>query len=141
MKKYLVLLSVMTVFGLMASFTYAGAGVGMRINVPFDFYLDDQLFPNGEYSFEMDSGNYATGSHVVIWSTKGTDNRMLLASPGTDWSTSLNQLSFNKYGKKYFLSTVLIGGHKATLKMFKLEKELRSQMDQNPKTIITIAQK
>ena len=140
MKKNLVLWSMVAVFGLMASFAFAGAGIGMRINVPFNFYLEDQLFPTGEYSFEMDYGNYATGSHVVIWSTKGTDNRMLFTSPGTDRSTDLGQLSFNKYGERYFLSSIFIGGHKATLKTLRLEKELRGQMEKSPSTI-AVAQK
>lgn len=140
MKKNLVLLSVMALFGLLASFVYAGAGVEMRINVPFDFYLEDQMFPTGEYTFLMDSGNFATGSHVAIWSTNGTANKMLFTSSGTDRTTPLNQVSFNKYGKKYFLSTVLIGGHTATFKMAKLEREMRSQMEKDLGTI-TIAQK
>jgi hypothetical protein len=47
MKKNLAILSMVVVLGLMAAFSYAGAGAGMRINVPFDFYLEDQLFPTG----------------------------------------------------------------------------------------------
>jgi len=140
MKKNLVLLSVMVVIGLMASFGFAGAGIGMRINVPFDFYLGDQLFSNGEYNVQMDSSNDATASHVIIWATSGSGNRMLLTTPGTEKNQSVNQLGFNKYGKKCFLSTVSIGGHKATLKMQKLERELRAQMDTAPSTI-AIAQK
>ena len=140
MKKNLTLWAIIAVFGLMASFAYAGAGIGMRIHIPFDFYLEDQLLPSGEYSFEMDSGTHATASHVIVWSTEGTANKMLLTSPGADHSTSMNQLTFNKYGKKYFLSTVLIGGHKATLKVFKLEKELRGQME-NKSNTIAIAQR
>jgi hypothetical protein len=65
---------------------------------------------------------------------------MLLTTPGTEKNQSVNQLGFNKYGKKCFLSTVSIGGHKATLKMQKLERELRAQMDTAPSTI-AIAQK
>jgi hypothetical protein len=140
MKKNLVLLSIMAVLGLMAGFSYAGAGAEMRIKVPFNFYLEDQLFPTGEYSLEMNSGNHATGSQVVLWSTEGKMKKMLFTSAGSDRNQSLKQLGFNKYGDKYFLSTVLINGHKATLKMFKLEKELRSQANQKP-NIITIAQK
>jgi hypothetical protein len=140
MKKNLVILSMMVIFSLLAALAYAGAGVGMRINVPFDFYLDDQLIPTGEYSFAMDSNNHATASQVNLWSTQGAVKRMILTSPGTESDQTVNQLSFNKYGDKYFLSTVSIGGHKATVKMFKLEKELRAQMDKKPATI-TVAQK
>ncbi|MBN1566834.1 MAG: hypothetical protein JXA73_03240 [Acidobacteria bacterium] len=140
MKKNLVVLSMMAALAMMTGFAFAGAGIEMRINVPFDFYLDNQLLPNGEYIFQMDSGNYATGSHVVVVSNDGKENRMLFASPGTDRSTDFNQLSFNKYGDKYFLSSILIGGHKASLKVYGLEQELRSQMNKKQSTV-TVAQK
>ncbi len=140
MKKNLAVLSVMAVLSLMAGFAYAGAGIEMRISVPFDFYLGNQLLPTGEYTFQMDSGNYATGSHVLVLSADGKGDKMLFTTPGTDRSTDFNQLSFNKYGDKYFLSSILIGGHKASLKEFSLEKELRSQLEKKPGTII-VAQK
>ncbi len=140
MKKNLILLSVVAVIGLMASFCFAGAGIGMRVNVPFDFYLGDQLFPAGEYNVQMTSGNQATASHVIVWATNGAGNRMLMTTPGSDKNQTVNQLSFNKYGKKCFLSTVLIGGHKATVKVFDIEKEVRAQMETAPSTI-TVAQK
>jgi hypothetical protein len=139
MKKNLVLLSIAAVI-MMASIAFAGAGIGMRINVPFNFYLEDQQFQPGEYSFQMDSGNYATASHLVIWSVNGTDSKMVFSVPGTKQNVGLNELSFNKYGDKYFLSTVSIGEHQATVKMLKMEKELRSQLDTKPATI-TVAQK
>jgi len=140
MKRNLVLLSIVAAISLMACSAFAGAGSGMRINVPFDFYLEDQFFPTGEYSFEMDSGNFATASHLVIWSANGAENKMLFTSPGTNSSVGLNQLNFNKYGDKYFLSAVSIGEHKATVKVFKLERELRSQLNTKP-TTVAIAQK
>lgn len=140
MKRNLVLLGTMAAISLMAITVFAGAGVGMRINVPFDFYLEDQLFSTGEYQFQMDSGNYATASHLVIWSADGKENKMLFTSPGTNSSVGLNELRFNKYGNKYFLSTVSIGEHKATVKVFKLERELQSRLDSTPSTI-AIAQK
>jgi hypothetical protein len=140
MKKNLVILSMAVVLGLTAVFSYAGAGIGMRISVPFDFYMEDQLFPTGEYSFEMDSGIFATASQLTLWSIQGPEHKLALTTPGTERNMTVKQLSFNKYGNKYFLSTVSIGGHKATVKMFKLERELRSQMDKNP-TTITVAQK
>jgi hypothetical protein len=140
MKRNLVVLSVVMVLGLMASLVYAGAGAGMRIHVPFDFYLEDQLLPTGEYSVEMGSGNNSTASQLTLWSIHGSEQKLALTTPGTEINATVNQLSFNKYGNKYFLSTVSIGGHKATVKMFKLEKELRAQMEKNP-AVITVAQK
>ena len=140
MKKNLVVLSMIAVFGMMAGFAFSGAGVEMRINVPFAFYLGDQQLPAGEYHFNMEHGNFATASYVNVWAPKGADNRILMTTAGTDKNTTANQLVFNKYGQKLFLSTVSINGYKATLKALSLEKELRSQAKQTP-AIITVAQK
>jgi hypothetical protein len=129
MKKNLVLLSLVVVLSLMAGFAYAGSEVAMRINVPFDFYLENQMFPAGEYRFEMGSGNSAAASHVTVWATEGKEIKMLTTLPGIDAHATLNHLRFNSYGDKYFLSSISIRGHKATLKMFKLERELRSQLE------------
>ena len=138
MKKNLVVLSFVVVFGMMAAFAFAGEN--MRINVPFAFYMGDQLFPAGEYRFDMNHGNYATASFVNVWAPKDGDNRLLMTTAGTDKNTTANQLVFNKYGQKFFLSTVSINGHKATLKVLNLERELRSQAEQAP-AIITVAQR
>jgi hypothetical protein len=138
MKKNLVILSFVVVFGMMAGFAFAGEN--MRIDVPFAFYMGDQLFPAGEYSFGMNHGNYATASIVNVRAPKGTDNRLLMTNAGTDNNATANQLVFNKYGQKLFLSTVTINGYKATLKVLNLERELRSQAEQAP-GVITVAQK
>jgi hypothetical protein len=115
-------------------------GAEVRVNIPFDFYLEDQLLPTGDYRFQMDCGYHATGSQLVVWGTNGNVNKMLFTVPGTRNNAGLSELSFNKYGDKYFLSTVSIGDHKATVKVFKLERELRSQLNNTPDTI-RIAQK
>jgi hypothetical protein len=140
MKKNLVVLSFVIVFGMMASFAFAAAGVEMRIDVPFAFYMGDQLFPAGAYHFDMKHGNFATASFVNVWAPKGADNRLLMTTAGTDKNTTANQLVFNKYGQKLFLSTVSINGYKATLKALNLETELRSQTKQTP-GLIAVAQK
>lgn len=64
---------------------------------------------------------------------------MLAATPGVDPDMDTNHLRFNKYGDKYFLFGISIRGHKASLKTFKLEKELRSQIEKSNGTV-TIAQ-
>lgn len=139
MKKNLVLLSMVAVLSLMAGFAYAGSGVAMRINVPFDFYLENQLFPAGEYRLEMGNGYSATASHVTVWATEGKEIKMLTALPGIEAHATMDYLRFNSYGDKYFLSSISIRGHKAMLKMFKLERELRSQLE-NARKNTTVAQ-
>jgi len=138
MKRNLVLSSI-AAFGLMAAFAVAGTGFTMHISVPFDFYLEDQLVPAGEYRFDMASTNSATASFVTVRSTDGKGIRMLAATPGVDPDMDTNHLRFNKYGDKYFLYGISIRGHRASLKTFKLEKELRSQIEKSNGTV-TIAQ-
>lgn len=138
MKKNLVVLSFVVMFGLMAGFTLAGEN--MRIEVPFAFYVDNHLFPAGEYRFDMNRDSHAIGSLVNVWAPKGADNRILMTTAGKEKDTTANQLVFNKYGQKLFLSAVAIHGYKATLKVQSLERELRSQAVQTP-SIITVAQR
>jgi hypothetical protein len=140
MKKNLVVLSMIAVFGMTAGSAFSGAGVEMRIDVPFAFYLENQLFPAGVYHFNMEHGNFATASYVNVWAPKGADSKLLMTTAGTDKNTTANQLVFNKYEQKLFLSTVSINGYKATLKVLNLERELRSQAEQAP-DIIAVAQK
>ena len=109
----------------------------MRINVPFDFYAGDQQLPAGEYTFSMESGLVATGSKVVVQSPNGEGLFFLMTRPGTDETAS--RLLFNKYDNRYFLSSISIQGFKASVRITKLEKELRAQLP-NPKNVILLAQ-
>jgi len=140
MKRNLVVLSLAIMFGLMVSFAFSGGTVAMRVEVPFDFYLGNQQFPAGHYRFDMGDGYHATASVVNVWAPKGAENSVLLTIPGTEKDAAVNALVFNKYGSKLFLSTISVNGHKATLKMNRLESELRSQTSQRPSRI-TVAQK
>jgi hypothetical protein len=140
MKKNLVLLSLVAVLTLTACFVYAGFGIEMRINVPFDFYIENQLFPAGEYRIAMDSPNSVASSHVTVRATKGQEVKMLATLPGVDADATVNALRFNKYEDTYFLSTISINGHKATLREFQMEKELRGQLEK-ARNITVVAQK
>jgi hypothetical protein len=125
MKKNPVLLSAVAAFILMSSVALAGSGVAMKIRVPFDFYVGDQLMQAGVYSFEMGSGLAATASVVKIRSEQSA-GIITLTTPGHSGS-QLDQLRFNQYGDKCFLSAVSIRGFEAKLRTFKLEEELRAQ--------------
>jgi len=138
MRNNLVVLSLVAAFTLMASFGFAGSGAVMRITVPFDFYAGSEQLPAGEYTFEMASGIEKTGSLVTIRTQKGVGMCMLVTRPGTDAIDS--KLLFNKYGNKHFLSSVSIQGFKAGVKMQKLERELRAQL-QKQSNVVNIAQK
>jgi hypothetical protein len=138
MRNKMVVLSLVAALALTASAGFAGANVGMRINIPFDFYAGDQSLPAGEYTFAMESGLVATGSKVTVHSQKGTGLCFLITRPGTDEGAS--RLLFNRYGNKHFLTSVSIQGFMAGVKTTKLERELRTEI-QNQKNVVIVAQK
>jgi len=139
MRTNLVILSLVAAFTLTASFGFAGSGVGMSVSVPFDFYAGDQKLPAGEYSFEMGSGFLPTAAVVTVRAKDGTGIWLMATQAGTD-ETSSNRLAFHKYGNRHFLSDVSIQGFKAGVKMLKLEKEIRAQLEKEQRTIL-VAQK
>jgi hypothetical protein len=138
MRHHLAILSLVAVLALTAAIGYAGANVGMRINVPFEFYAGDQTLPAGEYTFAMESGLVATGSQVTIQTKDGKGVCFLLTQPATDEAAS--RLLFAKYGNKHFLSSVSIQGFQAAVKATKLERELQAQLQKQP-NVILFAQK
>lgn len=134
MKKCSVFLSLIVAVVLCAGFAFASEGTSMHVSVPFDFYLEDQLLPAGDYHFEMGSNSSVTASSVAVRSIDGDAIRLLVTVPGIDENDGTNCLRFNEYGNKHFLSSVSINGHKAKLKMFKFEKELKSQIEHENRT-------
>jgi hypothetical protein len=65
---------------------------------------------------------------------------MMLTRLGTEKNLDSSHLLFNKYGDKHFLSSVSIRGHKAAVRMQKLERELRAQIEKE-RSVVRIAQK
>jgi hypothetical protein len=139
MKTNLVILSLVAAFTLTASFGFAGSGVGMSISVPFDFYMGDQKLPAGEYTFEMGSGYLPTAAVVSVRAKDGTGIWLMATQAGTEEDTS-PRLGFHHYGDKHFLSTVSIQGFKAGVKMLKLEREIRTQLEKEQSDVL-VAQK
>jgi hypothetical protein len=127
MKRNLVLLSLAAILAVTVSLAYAGAVTAMRVSVPFEFYLEDQLLPAGDYRFEMGSGSFPAASVVTVRDIDGRGIRIVLTRSESGSGTDSSYLKFNQYGQRYFLSRVSIGDHKASVKMNTLEKELRSQ--------------
>ena len=137
MKKNRVLLSAVAAFILMSSVALAGSGVVMKIHVPFDFYVGDQLMQAGVYSFEMGSGLAATASVVKIRPEQSA-GIICLTTPDLSGSGP-DHLRFNQYGEKRFLSAVSIRGFEAKFKMFQLERELRTGIEKAGRTILLAA--
>ena len=134
------ILSLVAMLAVIVGLAYAGTAKSMIINVPFEFYVQDQLMPAGEYKFEMGSGGLPTASVVVVRTGEGEGIRFLLTRSETNKSLQLSHLRFNQYDEKHFLSSVSIGAYKANVAMSRLERELRIA-NKKAQTEMLIAQK
>jgi hypothetical protein len=131
MKKNLALLAFVAV--MVCGFAFAG-GKQLMVNVPFAFYIENQLLPAGEYNFEM------SGSTIVIRTKDGIGVRLLVAKNGINEKKLADSLQFNQYENKLFLSSVVAGTYKADVKTAKMEQELRAQVE-NARNVTLVAKK
>ena len=141
MKKTMTIVVTMGFILIMALSAFAGTVERLRVNIPFDFYIDKEVLPAGEYIVEMrpTSSGSSTASTVFVVNQDRTVTAMILTNPGSD--NELNsRLVFNKYGAKYFLSKVESMGLQANVRVSKFEKELRAQNIEAGKKVL-VAQK
>ena len=127
MKKTLLLVSFVAGLTIMAVFASAGSGIVMLGDVPFDFYVENQLLPAGEYHFAMGVVGGETASNVAVRTKDGMVVAFLTTKSESEAKAMSGQLSFNHYSGKYFLSSVECPGYKAKLRTTTHEKELMSQ--------------
>jgi hypothetical protein len=129
MKRTLVLtLSLIVVILGSAAGAWAWTAPTMKVNVPFAFYVGDQMLPAGEYLFDMPNagGHSATGSILVVRTPDGSIYRALLAiAERTDGNLAFHA-TFNKYGGTYFLSRVRSSEFESDLPKTRAEKELKA---------------
>lgn len=127
MKKTLLLVSVVTVLTIIAVSAFAGSAVVMRGEIPFDFYVENQLLPAGEYDFAMGVVGEETASNVTVRTKDGTVVAFLTTRSDSEAKATEGQLKFNHYSGKYFLSSVECPGYRANLKATTHEKEMMIQ--------------
>ena len=96
----------------------------MDAAIPFKFAAGDREFPKGKCSFDMSMSNKVSircsrGSALVQASSLPFLGSVFKDPPRHD-------LTFNRYGKKYFLSEVWIGHEGMELVKSQAEKELET---------------
>ena len=127
---------------LLAVSAYAGGAARLRVNVPFAFIVDKEQLPAGEYVFEMRpiSSYAATASSVWIQSNDGSIAAWIITSPGDGPNRiAVDQITFNRYGNKFFLAKVECLEFSANLKATKAEIEMRAQGLNAPVTTLVAA--
>ncbi|MBN2319179.1 MAG: hypothetical protein JXR49_08875 [Acidobacteria bacterium] len=116
MKKTCMLMSFVAVLAAMAIPASAGSAIMLHGDIPFDFYVGDQMLPSGEYDFEMGGVRGSTASSITVREKDGTIVAFVTTRPGDSQNMDPSQLSFKNCGGKYFLASVECSGHKAVLR-------------------------
>jgi hypothetical protein len=136
MKKSLVVsfALVAMILGLAAAAT-AGSAPRMKVDIPFDFYLGDQMLPAGEYLIEMPNLMMAspTGSFVVVRNEDGSVYHCLHANTGEYARGFAWQVTFHKYGETYFFAKVQNSSFVSTLPKTRAEKEMSVKTAAGPR--------
>ena len=99
--------------------------VNVKANIPFDFAVDQQTMPRGEYKVETIS----TGSSqsLLIRSTDGSVQKVQLGrSCELLRASESSKMVFHRYGDRYFLAQVWTAGNSSGYEFSesRLEKEL-----------------
>ena len=119
MKKTLAFLSFVVILATMATLATAGSAVVLRGEIPFDFYVENQMLPAGEYHFEMGRVTEATTSSITVRSKDGKVVVFVTTRPGVSNGNTSNQITFNSSSGNYVLASVECPGYKADLKKTK----------------------
>ncbi len=121
----------------------ARSAVALLVNVPFDFYVGQDLLPAGAYRFELGGMTpfSAKSSSLVVRGQDGNIVASIFTLPeSTPWSAAQDRLLFNRYGSTYFLARIECLEFQAGLRRTRVEKELRAQKG-IPKDSILVAQR
>jgi len=116
MKKTIAFLSFAVILTVMATLATAGSAIVLRGEVPFDFFVEDQFVPAGEYQFEMGRVGDATTASITVLSKDGKVVAFVATRPGVNEDGSQSRLSFDSHDGARFLRSVECPGYRADLK-------------------------
>jgi hypothetical protein len=74
--------------------------VRLRADIPFDFYMNDQLMPAGLYTVST----LSDGKIVQVLSVKGTGSRFVMTDSTQNRLSETTRLVFHRYGDLNFLA-------------------------------------
>ena len=135
MKIKLVIVSIVAVL-LMGGSTFLAAetvGPFIRANVPFEFRVDDQLMPSGQYQIV----NCNTRFSLLIRAVDSKPAVLVSSRPYGNDAGVVAKLIFHRYGNVYFLRQVWIPGTNAS-ELFESKAEVEYASRGNGPTRITL---
>jgi hypothetical protein len=129
MKKTIGIIGLWAMLMLITASVFAGPPQRLRVTIPFDFYIQDQLMPSGEYIFVMRpvSAYASSASSIAVLKSDGTAVATILTNPGNT-SLSDEHLHFTRYGNRAYLTKVENMGLQANVLMSKGERILHAQV-------------
>ena len=117
----------------------ARSAEALRVDVPFDFYVGNDLLPAGEYRFEMGAMTpfSAKSWSLLVRRQDGTTISGTFTIPDSTARISTNDcVHFNRYGEKYFLAKIECLESQAHLRATSAERELRAQTGKAKDTVL-----
>jgi hypothetical protein len=133
----------LTLIGVLSLLLAAGSalaqnhGQTVRANIPFDFVVNKQVLPPGQY----DITRYGSLGQVLLIHGNDRDTNLLVTANAAQ---SLNaadktKLVFKRYGDRYFLSQVWVEGSRAGRQLPKSAHESEVAMDFSSENVIVMA--
>ena len=131
----------LTLIGVLSLLLSAGAawaqstGQTIRANIPFDFVVNRQTLPAGQYDITRYG---STGQALLIHGNQ--ENILALANGARSLKpASATKLVFKSYEGRYFLSQVWVEGSTAGRQLPKSAHEAEVAMDFSPKDVVVLA--
>lgn len=96
-----------------------------KINIPFEFSVRNQTIKAGRYVINRND------DQGMVWSLSGSDNRqmvILTANAEPKGFSRSGNLTFRRYGDKYFLAEIETSYHKIGLRKSRAERNLQRKL-------------
>ena len=126
------IVSLVGVFGLLLVAACANAqSLNVKANVPFDFVVDKDTLPAGDYSIR--SINDATGGRTLV--IQNGTRSLKLVNPNIADSlkpAKTSHLLFHRYGDEYFLAQIWVQGEKVGRQFKMSRREAEIAMNHQP---------
>jgi hypothetical protein len=119
-KRLLMVLTTLSLFvTLTAASVYAQSDMHLKVNIPFEFSVGNEVLPAGEYTVR-----YVAQSALVIQCFDRNASQIFWTF-GARSSKTRNESSlvFHRYGDEYFLSTIWTSGNDTGHELFKSRAE------------------
>lgn len=111
---------------------YAQAG-GIKVNVPFNFFLANRAFPAGEYTVS------AVGDSVVLWNSQGNRVAMVLSNSVRQNGGSTGQILFDCYTGRCYLSQLRTPDPDRSREVLRGKEEIELAKHETAKPFVLIA--